>query len=183
MVDCATRLWRLLSYGEWWPQPYFIPLLIKQNKWVCYKSFSLPANYRQITFYRSRKSPTFTPTSLRHLLPTFTSRNGRINCITKVVTHWYSEVLLSDTLPTFVTDKSPTFTPTFTPTLHRHLHRHSVIISSIICTVFRDKNKKPPTSQPGVLLQRYFMMEFQISWRFPSFLINLKIVTCRKYQK
>ena len=45
----------------------------------------------------------------------------------------------------------------------RHLHRHSAIISSIIYTFFRDKNKKTPTSQLGGLLQRYFMMEFQIS--------------------
>ena len=45
----------------------------------------------------------------------------------------------------------------------RHLHRHSAIISSIIYTFFRDKNKKTPTSQLGGLLQRYFMMEFQVS--------------------
>ena len=49
------------------------------------------------------------------------------------------------------------------PTSLRHLHRHSAIISSIIYTFFRDKNKKTPTSQLGGLLQRYFMMEFQIS--------------------
>lgn len=107
---------------------FIIPLLIKQNKWVRYKSFSLP--------------PLLPPNHLlsfskvsdichRHLLPTFTSRNGRINFITKVVTRWFSEFLLSDTLPTFVSDKSPTFTPTSL--------RHSAIISSIIYTVFRDK--------------------------------------------
>ena len=53
-----------------------IPLLIKQNKWVRYKSFSLPPllppNHRQITYYRSRKSPTLSPTFVTDKSPTFT---------------------------------------------------------------------------------------------------------------
>ena len=37
----------------YYPSPY------KTKYMVRYKSFSLPPHYRQITFYRSRKSPTF----------------------------------------------------------------------------------------------------------------------------
>ena len=64
-----------------------MPLLIKQNKGVRYKSFSLPPYYRHITakllsiVLESLRH--LSPTSHRHLLPTFTSRNGRINFITK----------------------------------------------------------------------------------------------------
>ena len=103
---------------------------------VRYKSFSLPPNYRQIT----AKSLSIVLESLRHLQASM----GVQTSLQKVVTHWYSEVLLSDTLPTSLRH------------LLRHLHRHSAIISSIIYTVFRDKNKKTSNFTAGGLTTKIF---------------------------